>query len=282
MGKHIKRAITTEVMEFYQFYLFDFDHTLAPLNHDHPSGKVSEALEKMFPGKGTDAGKTFSNIFYGILDAYQGKSDTMNKKIKSAIEFYKIRVSNSFDGAKPDFLWSRELWLKYISNEFGLNISDKEISRLASIYWDHVPENCPIFPDSKDCLLKLDKEKIFIVTGSDMRLGFDEYSLFYDPELSKNFKRDRIEKQCPDLLLRSNIITGDPYGKPSEGFWQAVLEITGIADPSKSVVIDDSLKVVLSAKNFGFQGYVLDREGLYRKAEIESEIDGYIRNLNEL
>ncbi|MDI6721648.1 MAG: hypothetical protein QMD85_04615 [Candidatus Aenigmarchaeota archaeon] len=260
--------------------LIDFDHCLAPFDHDIAAEAVKKELISAVGKDGFAAGDEFGRIFYGMLSILHSNESHEAVGMKEKINSYAV-VRPPELPPDADQKWSRELWLKYLSDKYGLHLDGKIIMHIVEKYWETIAQACKLYPDVTEFLRRFGDD-VFVITGSDDRMIFRNGSIIYDPLSSERKKIDRLEKQGLRNLLPSNhIITGDPYGKADEKFWQKAMRIAGLEDPADGIVIEDSLSVVLYGKKLGFKGYVLDRHGFYNKDDLTNKIDGYITGLKE-
>ncbi len=263
--------------------LLDVDHSLAPFNQDAGTERVKDFLKERLDKKGISAGNLFGQIFYDLDSIHHGNNDPKPISLRDKLNSYTILVPPELAGISFNFMWSRELWLRYLSDQQKLGLDGKTITQTIDAYWDAVSTGSQAYTEAINYLRCLDRENLFIITGSDRRLVFEGESMRYDPKISEKKKVIRVENQgLKGLFSKSHIITGDPFDKPDPKFWQRVIDITGLSDKSKGVVVDDSLSIVLSAKVFGFRGYLLDRKKFYKKVDVENKVDGYLTELNQL
>ncbi len=253
-------------------FFIDIDHTLANFDSNFGNAAVKEELLRMFPEK-QRAAEIFGEIYDSIFAFHTclSKDSFYADKINS----YDVEVPDYI--SKPDFKFSRELYIKYVSNEFGLKLSEREMRRIVSIYWDAIVNSTSIYPDSVKFMQN--HENKFITAGSDNRLKFEAGKIFYDPDFSWKCRFDRTMKVFSGFFRKEQILIGDPYGKPSREFWELCLAKSKI-QPKQGVVIDDSLKVVKSAMNFGFKGVLLDRSKAHDKNSVDT--DFYASSFDEL
>ncbi len=263
--------------------LLDVDHCLAPFNQDAGTEKVKQLLKEALGERGLLIGDLFGRIFYDFDSIHHGNQDPKLFSLRDRINSYKVMVPNELSGKHVNFMWSRELWLKYLSDQHALSLDGETIIRIIDAYWEAISSASQVHPEALDYLRKLDKEKLFIITSSDKRLAFESDTWEYDPQISQQKKSIRVQNQgLRKVFPASHVITGDPIDKPSQEFWEKVMEITGLSKPSQGIVVDDSLAVVLSGKGFGFRGYLLDRKKFYKRVDVQDKVDGYITELNQL
>ncbi len=244
-------------------FLVDVDHTLANFDSNSGNRAVKEELLRLFPEKQL-AAEMFGEIYDSIFAFHTCLST--DSFYADKINSYDVEVPD--DISKPDFKFSRELYIKYVSNEFGLNLSANEIERIVSTYWNAIVNSTRIYPDAIGFMQR--HEKKFITAGSDNRLKFEAGKIFYDPDFSWKCRFDRTMKVFSGFFRKEQILIGDPYGKPSREFWELCLAKSKI-QPEQGVVIDDSLKVVKSAMDFGFKGVLLDRSKAHDKNFVDAD-----------
>ena len=243
--------------------LLDMDECLAPSNNVVGNGML--------------------NIYKDMDAAHHGTITKSFLELKEALNSYAVKVPKTLKNITTGFIWSRELWLKHVSDKNGLGLDDKAIMKLIDAYWDAVALASQAYDDSLNFLKLQNKKMLFIITGSDRRLIMTNNEIKYDPKFSEKKKIKRIHKQgVKSFFPTSHIITGDPYDKPSTEFWERVMKHVGIKNKSYGIVVDDSMSIVLDAVKFGFSGYVLDRRGLYKKQDVKHKVTGYLTKLNDL
>lgn len=265
--------------------LLDVDGTLAQFNNSAGAEKVAEILVKLVGSKGKRAGDDFFKIYQAINSTHHGKKSQEYAAVVDALNSYSVKLPPELEQREMNFMWSRELWLKYISEMHKLNLPWNRIVEIADCYWKAASLHSPLYSEVKGCLEKLVKNnsRLFLITASDNRFTFTNRTITYDPKVSEQKKIKRIlEQGFSGIFKPRQIITGDPFNKPSPEFWQKCVKVAGLTNLSEAVVIDDTKDVVLSAINFGFKGCVLDRAGHYNSAEIKRAGAGYITKLEQL
>lgn len=267
-----------------QVFLLDFDECLAPVNQSAGVENIKKLLkQKLGKRKGSLIGNSFGQMFRDINAILHAKTNARLIALKKRLNSYRIQIPRGLTGEAANFMWSRELWLKYLSDENNLDFDGRTITRLADAYWNGYSRASPMYPQAVEYLSRADNRRLFLILGSDRRLLFENGTMVYDPMISEKKKIVRIQKQGLGKLLPENhIITGDPYDKPSQEFWQKVMQRTGLAQTSQGIVVDDSLPTVLSAIKFGFNGYLPDRKDFYGRNDVEHKVDGYITELDQL
>lgn len=262
--------------------LLDFDQCLAKLNRDAAAKRVTKRLVEMLGTRGNQMGKEFTEVYNKIDLILHGKKGPEFAALKEKINSYKVKVPEKLANENINFMWSRELWIKYLSDKYNLEIDNQAAVSIIRDYWDAVASNSPLLWEAREFLGKTDAKKVFIITGSDKTLVVENGSLKYDPKTAEKRKISRILRQGLTMLPKSHIITGDPYDKMTDKFWGVVMKRTGIKKASQGIIVEDSLPVILSGTKFGFKGYLLDRRKFYDKKDVEKQIDGYITKLNSV
>lgn len=242
---------------------FDLDGCLTPFDQQLGFEAVSESLKEITgtPKFGTE----FRKMFDLIQIIHLGKTDKNAEKLKYALNSYNVQIPKSLIGKKTDFMWSRELWLKYLSDKYELQLNGNIITKIVDGYWDTISKQM-LFPHVASFLKQL-HNRMFIITSSDMRLLIKNNKIIYNPKISASKKMKRVLKQTGGLFKRKNIIIGDPYDKPSNEFWNIVMKVSQLSKPADGIVIDDSLRICLSAAEFGFRSFVIDRQNNYNKKD---------------
>jgi FMN phosphatase YigB (HAD superfamily) len=261
--------------------LLDFDGCLAYQNRDAGIGRITHLLGGIIGDKALKIGTEFGQINEGMESILHGKTDRKLLEFRKRLNSYEVVLPKEIESQKIDFMWSRELWLKYLSDKYKLCL-DKRIITLIKEFWEAVALASPLYPQVVSYLKNAGIHGIFIITGSDQDLLFRNGSIIYDPAYAEKMKIRRLRLQGLTMLPRKNIITGDPYDKPSLGFWKKVMDITRLSKTSDGIVVDDSLPMVLASIKMGFNGYLLDRKGLYERKDVEKQVDGYITELDQL
>ncbi|MBI2137305.1 HAD family hydrolase [Candidatus Woesearchaeota archaeon] len=265
--------------------LLDVDGTLAQFNNSAGAEKVAEILIKRFGSKGRQAGEDFLNAYKTMNLMHHGKKSPEHAAVMDALNSYTIKLPPELGQTGQNFMWSRELWLKYASELRKLNLTWNMIIEIVDSYWETASINSPPYPEVRECIEKLAKQglRLFLMTASDHRLTFRNGAITYEPKVSEQKKIKRVlEQGFSGIFKPQQIITGDPFNKPSMEFWQKCIKIAGLPKPSEAMVVDDAEAVVISAVKFGLRGCVLDRAGHYSRDNIEKSGISYITELNQL
>jgi len=265
--------------------LLDVDGTLAPFNQSAGTKAVTGLLVKLFGNEGLKFGAEFSSLYDAFSSLHHGNESPELIALKNILNSYKVQLPQEFKERSENFMWSRELWLKHISEVHKLNLGWEQIISMTDTYWEAISFHSPIYSAIKEYLEELTKKDLllFLVVASDRRLALINGSITYDPKVPEKKKVKRVMEQGLSRFFRpQQVITGDPYNKPSSEFWQKCMKTAGLSDPSEAIVVDDAKAVVISAVKFGFMGCVLDRAGHYKRAEVESYGISYIIELNQL
>ncbi len=265
--------------------LLDVDGTLAQFNNSAGAEKVAEILAKLFGSKGKRAGEDFLKIYQAINSTHHGKKSQEYASVVGTLNSFSIKLPPELWQTELNFMWSRELWLKYVSKMHKLNLSWSLIVKIIDSYWEAASLNSPLYPEVRGFLEKLvkNKSRLFLITASDNRLAFRNRAITYDPKVSEQKKIKRVlEQGFSGIFKPHQTITVDPFDKPSPEFWRKCVKVAGLTNPSEAVVIDDAKDVVISAVSFGFRGCVLDRACHYSSAEVRRAGAGYITRLEQL
>jgi FMN phosphatase YigB (HAD superfamily) len=257
-------------------FLLDVDNTLAHFNSEAGEARVMEILKEKLGEKGVLAAEQFCAIFDAFNKLHHGSKEPKYFALKEKTLAYKI--SAPVEGL--DYMWSRELWLKLISDENSLELQDEQITGIIDEFWQAVSKSSPIYPDVEEFLSSI-KQK-FIAVSSDGRLQLKNGNLVYDPEYSRLKKINRLFAQgFSHYFEPDQIITGDPYEKPSDQFWETTLGKTG-AEAKDVTFVDDSLRICSSAAKFGFKAIVIDRKARYSKDEAALQGVSYVNELGQI
>lgn len=144
--------------------------------------------------------------------------------------------------------WSREVFIAIAAERCGISVTPPLIREAASAYWLTLTNQTIIFPGASQ-LLDVLKQKglgIYLLTSSDGRLVMRQDGLFeYDPVLSEQLKRQRIELLRERGIAYDVLSIGDPEDKPHLAFFEkglaAVQSVTGRqVDPAQSIMVGDS------------------------------------------
>ncbi|MBI2575057.1 hypothetical protein HYV82_04180 [Candidatus Woesearchaeota archaeon] len=260
-------------------FFIDVDSTLASHDTSSADRAVRDELLRLFPGK-PEAGGMFGRLYSDINSFYLGIREEPGRKLAGIMNSYDVLSSKKAD-TKQDFMFSRELYLKYISEQCALRLSGSQIMRIAGIYWKAIVESTKLFEDSVRFLQRA-KNK-FVIAGSDTRIKFSDGKMLYEPEYSSGLRLQRTKAIGLSKFFNDRqIVIADPDVKPSTEFWDKCIKAAGIQRPKTGVVVDDSKTVVRSAMDYGFSGVLIDRKGEYGKAAVAGEVDACIASFDEL
>ena len=211
-----------------------------------------------------------------MFDYHKGNYSKENKKLIDELASYNVQYPKELKN--PDFKFSRDLHLRYVSDKLNLNLTNKQISKGVEIYWKSVMSNSSIYSDSKRLLNKIKKK--FVIAGSDHRLKMSGRKFTYNPRFSHRQRLERTYAKLGKYFKKSQIIIGDPHDKPGKEYWKKCLNVSGLKKPSEGVIVDDSARIILSAKKFGFNVILIDREGRYKKSALKGI--RIIKNFDEI
>jgi FMN phosphatase YigB (HAD superfamily) len=257
-------------------FFIDVDRTLATFPTEAGEKAASEYLSTYYPRLLIG---DFQKIFSFARSHYHGNNTEESLIAMGRIGSYAVSYPKEF--GKLGFLFSRELFINYISEEQGLKFSGSHIMGAIDSYWAAIARESKLYEDAKRFLES--NRNSYIIAGSDRRILFADGNMSYDPEYSRQSRIFRTKAtELSSFFDESRILTGDPYDKPGKEFWEGCMKAANLASPSSGVVIDDSLAIVASAKQFGFKGVLLDRAGRYNKALVSRQVDKYITSFDQL
>src|SRR3989338_3062928 len=166
--------------------LLDVDGTLAQLNNSAGAEKVAEILIRLFGSKGRQAGEDFLNAYKIMNLIHHGKKSFEHAAVMDALNSYTIKLPPELEQTEPNFMWSRELWLKYTSELRKLNLPWNMLTEIIDSYWETASLNSPLYPEVSGCLEKLVKHgsRLFLITASDNRLTYRDGAIAYEPKVS--------------------------------------------------------------------------------------------------
>lgn len=264
--------------------LLDVDGTLAPFNQDAGTQAVTDLLARLFGNEGLKLGAEFGSLYDSLSLLHHGRVEPELVALKNRLNSYRIQLPQELERRSENFMWSRELWLRHISEVHKLNLGWEQIISITDAYWEAISLHSQIYPAVEEYMEKLTRAgSLFLVTASDRRLALMNGSIAYDPRVSEKKKVKRVlEQGLSRFFGPRQVITGDPFNKPGLEFWQKCIKVAGLSDPSEATMVDDAEAVVMSAVKFGFRGCVLDRAGHYHREKIEGLGIGYITELNQL
>lgn len=176
----------------------------------------------------------FNELFSILMQGHSVKNEEDWKKIGCSKEEYfknlediasrQISVKEDFGTIKK---WSREVFIKIISDRIGIKVSPQIVKEAGNAFWDELTKCVPLFPNALTLIKKIKETKrpLFLLTGSDGRLEMCEDGQFvYSPEHSEMFKRERIETLRSKGLDFDNLSIGDPEDKPHFDFFEKGLK----------------------------------------------------------
>jgi hypothetical protein len=260
-------------------FLLDVDWTLAPSNNEDGTLTMLTFLKARLGGKSTEFRKKFEQMFSDFNRIHLGEMNPALEARQKKINSYSVKVPAG--AGRSAFIWSRELWLKILAEELELDLNGNAIMAAIDNYWKGRSSVATIYPDAIKFLSTAPKNtRFFAATASDDRLKFVGDRIIYDPAYSEQKKIERIMMQGLGRFFKpEQIITGDPYNKPSEEYWEKCIARTGTADIT---LIDDNLLVLQFAKEFGFQCFLIDRNRNYDKKIVVPNGISYITSLEEI
>ncbi|MFH1182350.1 MAG: hypothetical protein V1702_05300 [Candidatus Woesearchaeota archaeon] len=255
-------------------FFIDVDRTLASFAQQAGEKAVCEFLSKFWP---REVAEEFPKVFLGVQEFYHGDRKASNLELVNKLNSYVSKTSSP----KFNVMFSRELYIKYLSEKHQLKISDSQITEAAEAYWAAIAKNSRIYDDSIR-FLESGKDA-YIIAGTDGWVRINGKNIAYDAEYSKEKRLQRTKAiGLSKYFSDGRIIIGDPHDKPSEEFWKTCTNVAHLASPKSGIVIDDSITIVASAKQFGFKGILIDRAGRYDKEDVKRKTDEYITNFDEL
>jgi hypothetical protein len=243
---------------------------------------ISEVFEEPYSQEAAQAVKARFNTFFKLLragNAVRTDQDWADHGVEK-IDYDRLMgdISASQRQVREVYgqpkTWSREVLIKLAADSCGLSVDPSLIKTAADTYWRTLSEHTEIFPDALDLVQHIyDHGRAFyIATSSDGRLIMQPDGQFtYDPELSKTFKRERIEILQRKGLRFSDIFIGDPEDKPELDFFQQTVSMAETdqghsIDRSTAIMLGDSLRndLLVPKEQLGFGLVVLREKGRQR------------------
>lgn len=141
--------------------------------------------------------------------------------------------------------WSREVFIKIVADDLGINVTLDLVQEAAAAYWQEVADRTNVFADALKLIesISLHNRPIYLLTSSDARLKMKGDGQFiYDPAYSESLKRERIEALRKKGIKFNLLSIGDPEDKPHQDFFDKAI---GIAEKNLSKKIDLSQSVMV-------------------------------------
>lgn len=271
----------------------DIDYTLV----DFPHEEAMKALTVFLNSPASSIPKIFrykiagfvDRAFHALMSSSQGKptNDTDDTELL-ILEASKNVLSAS--KIEADIRWSRELWIDIACRQNGEREQAEMAVEAAQVYWDAIHQHSQLYTDARDLLkyLQFSTWNVVLVTSSDARLYVaPDGKLIYNPEISSSKKKQRMPAELTELYDTnfSEILTGDPIGKPKPQFWIKALQGV-ISDPMEqyiAIMIGDSYASdMLNTKQYKIHGILLDRDGNMRNSNKDKpEAAKVVRDLYE-
>ena len=107
-----------------QVLLLDFDECLAHFNYRAGVKKLINLLEIRVDDKAPEIGKNFEQIYNDMDLILHGKGSKKILDVKDKLNSYDVKLPKELVGKKVDFMWSRQLWLKYLSDKYELGLNE--------------------------------------------------------------------------------------------------------------------------------------------------------------
>ena len=235
-------------------FFLDVDSTLSSFESSECNKAMVAYLKTIWA---TEVAESYFDFFNHAQLYHQGIETPQGRAFEADLRAYPV---TNLTGRQQSFMYSRELYLKIIAKRNDIELSDTQVNKACEKYWKAFMESSRIYEDSIRFMKKI-KNK-FIAAGSDQRLMVKDGQLTYDPEHSKRLRMERtVAAGFLDYFPKSRIIIGDPNFKPSDEFWIECLRAAKLKKPEDAVLVDDSVRVIQSAADFGFQCYMIDRKG---------------------
>ncbi len=174
--------------------LCDFDEVLAHFRHEIGFKHVSYALEKYSVDNSWLIANEFAQIHKSIDRIFHGSKNANLLKLKNSLNSYRITVPESLQKRKFNFMWSRQLWLRYLSDKHEINLDGKTISKIIESFWMSAAGNSKIDPKTEKWI-KDNEKRLFIITGSDRNLIFRAGKIIYNSKYSKRIKIKRMRRK---------------------------------------------------------------------------------------
>ncbi|MBI3034292.1 hypothetical protein HYY72_03970 [Candidatus Woesearchaeota archaeon] len=239
-------------------FFIDVDFTAANFDYSAGDKAVCNGILGLFPGR-EDACSLFIGLFSAMLGHLYSRESPLSLEFMRFIDSASV-VSPK--GMKPDLMYSRELFLKFVSVKCGLELDGNDIIRIVDEYWKAIVSSTVIYDDALRFFRKADDR--FIIAGGDGRLKFEKGDFIYEPDYSRGRRLERTRAiGLSGFFDDEKVLIGDPVRKGSPEFWEMCMKAAGLADKQEGIVVDDSISIVSSAMDFGFKGVLMDRKGIY-------------------
>ncbi|MBI3051306.1 HAD family hydrolase [Candidatus Woesearchaeota archaeon] len=237
-------------------FFLDVDDTLMTFNSDAANEAVYAYLRAFWPEA---AAAEFRKLFSLAVAYHQDRETSESREFLAKLNSYPVACPDGIE--KPNVIYSRELYVRYLSDKHRLQVSDAQIAEAMDAYWNAMVANASFYPDARRFVKS--SPGCFIAVGSDSRLVVRNGKFSYDSEYARKNRMERTRAVgLLDFVPEARVIIGDPFRKPGDSFWQECLRVSGVPKEN-CIMVDDSPRVVADARRFGFTGVLMDRKGRY-------------------
>ncbi len=255
-------------------FFLDVDDTLMTFNSDAANEAVYAYLRAFWPEA---AAAEFRKLFSLAAAYHQAAETSESREFLAKLNSYPVACPDGIE--RPNVIYSRELYVRYLSDKHRLQVSDAQIAGAMDAYWNAMVANASFYPDARRFLKS--NPGCFIAVGSDSRLVVRNGKFSYDPEYARKRRMERTRAAgLLDYVPEARVIIGDPFRKPGDSFWQECLRVSA-ASMADCIMVDDSLRVVSDARRFGFRAVLIDRFGFY-DGRNTGRVDAVISSFDEL
>lgn len=265
----------------------DVDDTL--VDTDKTSVEAADGIKKVFEKKyGSEiANKTkeeFIQIYKTMVASIRNKTDADwaksqipkadFEKVWNLLETYQKEIIQKWGNLKK---FSREVFLKICADRLKLSIPTEILYEAVDTYWLELSKKTTVLPGVLELTQQIEKHKrpLYLFTGSDCRLTLNENGQFeYDPKISEDFKRGRVQLLREKGINFNLVSVGDPEDKPHVDFFQkgiklAEEDLRQKIDLTNAIMVGDAYVADLETpKNILNFGLVV----LFEKGRIKTEI----------
>lgn len=280
-----------------KIFLFDVNHTLinTALYHTQALRKIKKYLMKHIDEESAKyITKRFNEIFLLMVAGFLFRTDKEWEKIPGGRKSYEnlvnlitqhqVKVKEEWGFIKK---WSREIFVKIAADEIKISLSNNVIHNTATVYWDTITKLTKPFEEAIKIVNYLTNKDhpVYLLTSSDGRLYIKNGYFRYDEELSKAYKKKRMETLRDKGLQFKGIIVGDPEDKPLPQYYKRAIreiekDLGEKINPAKLVItgnsFEDDLEIPILLFKFG-HGFLFDK-----KSKIKKEKGTNIYRINNL
>lgn len=227
-----RRLLSTSVKAFPDaVWLADVDDTLIDTvrMHYEASGAMVNVLGS-FVGisKAHQVVARFKDIFEILIESHQSigpsfeGSQQEKNDLLQRIDEYQREIKARWGATKT---FSRETLLKIAAEDYGIDLTAKQVQQCIDYYWQYLESHPLCFHDAINLSQILARIGIplFLMTSSDGRLTLSDNGQFdYDPTSSRKFKESRVQSLRAEGLHYREVFVGDPIDKPTPEFFEFV------------------------------------------------------------